>query len=565
MPETSLLTVSETDSRKPEYRQTVDFRLPELSHGISDDGDNSNQFIINLDSDASSEFDSDVEDDKGTSSDNGNSYAGLGLTETLIAEIEDGEYVCLICTADLGARDEIWNCEECHRVYHLDCATMWAEKSTKANSELKKPANGWACPSCMAITKKIPTEYKCWCRKVQAPKYFGLTPHSCGQTCGQTLACGHRCTSICHPGPHPECCAMGPKVTCFCGSKDVQAPCVVTPYDGWSCGNVCNELLPCGEHRCQRKCHGGLCYDCDSIEQAVCYCGDTTKDLVCSQKKKRKSCRLRNGSLETWTGFFSCEKMSTRYFNCNNHKYSFKCGPRSLTDFSCPFTPKDSDTCPCGSSIVLDLLGHPRLDCSEPIPLCDNVCSKTLPCGHKCPFTCHFGDCPGCPQISEAMCRCGYQKFTVPCSLKADGISPFCHRRCGAKMHCRRHRCTQICCPHEKSARALEKSSKLGRSLTPRPVDQYPSEHVCQKECGNLKNCKNHRCTEPCHAGPCPPCMESSDEDIACACGRTVHQAPVRCGTQLPRCPHSCIKSRSCGHPMADHPCHDDSEECPKW
>lgn len=502
------------------------------------------------------------DDSESDSNDRIRAYENLDLTESLIAEIEDGEYMCLICAGELDARTEIWNCEYCYRVYHLGCATAWAEKSTKNNSALKEKIKGWACPSCMKVVQKIPREYKCWCRKTTKPMYMGLTPHSCAQTCGQTLPCGHRCTSICHPGPHRECCSMGPSIKCFCGNTQRQLPCVMTKYDGWSCGTVCNELLPCGQHKCKRKCHNGLCYDCDTKLPSKCYCGDTAKDIDCARRRKRTTCRvLENGDVEQFTGVFACDKPSKGLYTCKKHEYEFPCGPRKPEDFECPRTPRDSDTCPCGSSLVLDILGHPRLSCAEEIPLCGKVCGRDLPCGHKCLYDCHVGECLTCPQISKMHCRCGQQIFSVPCSLKVHHETPFCRRRCTAKLRCRRHRCAEVCCKHERSARILEKSGEA-RNLA---KEKWPEVHLCDKVCNTLKNCKVHRCTEPCHSGDCPKCMESSNDDWSCPCGRTILRAPIRCGTIMPKCQSKCRRERTCGHPMSDHPCHPESDECPKW
>lgn len=502
-------------------------------------------------------------------------HQDLDLTESLIAELEDGEYMCLICAGEVDARTEIWNCSHCHRVYHLPCATAWAEKSTQKNqadNNNKKSKEGWPCPACMKTTKKIPREYKCWCRKTTNPMYLGIMPHSCGQTCGVTLECGHRCTAICHPGPHPDCCSMGPAIKCFCGDNQRQLPCVMTSYNGWSCGKICNELLPCGKHKCKRRCHDGLCYDCDTKIESKCYCGQTEKELECAYLREKKCSKLittldddnddEKESVESWIGYFECEKLSTGLYSCRNHEYSFSCKPHKKEDFICPLTPKDTDTCPCGSSLVLDILGHPRLSCKEEIPLCGNVCNKLLPCGHKCLFDCHYGDCPDCPQVNKSHCRCGQEIFLVPCKTIALGEKPACHHKCTAKLQCGRHRCTEICCSEEKTAKALQKSGQAWKLTR----EEWPEVHRCDRVCNILKNCKIHKCTEPCHQGPCKPCMESSNEDYVCPCGQTVVRAPIRCGTVMPKCSHLCTRQReNCEHPMAEHVCHDPAvTPCPK-
>eukprot|EP00898_Chlorokybus_atmophyticus_P003433 jgi/Chlat1/4090/Chrsp26S04129 len=63
-----------------------------------------------------------------------------------------------------------------------------------------------------------------------------------------------------------------------------------------------------------------------------------------------------------------------------------------------------------------------------------------------------------------------------------------------------------------------------------------------------------------CHSGYCPPCLQASMEELSCACGRTVLQPPVPCGTALPPCPYPCIIPQTCGH-RPKHTCHEG--DCP--
>lgn len=481
-------------------------------------------------------------------------YEHLDLTERISAEIEDGDYSCLICSEPVTAKTAIWDCKSCYRVYHLQCTSAWATKSCETNIGSKEKIKGWNCPSCSNVTEKIPKDYKCWCKKLSNPQYLGLIPHSCGQTCGVTLECGHKCTAICHPGPHNECVAMGPSIECFCGDKSKQLPCIMTKYEGWSCEKTCGELLPCGRHECKQRCHKGLCYDCDAIETSTCYCAQETKNLPC-KRQRQKICY--NTSGEKWIGTHSCDNDVTGFYTCGKHEFKLKCSSRSSSDFECPLIPKDNETCPCGANLVRDILGHPRVTCEDVIPTCGNVCNKNLSCGHKCIYSCHSGPCPDCPQNTKSHCSCGQQIYIVPCKSIAKGEKPACRRRCTAKTNCGRHRCEEICCSEERAAKKLEKARIWNRP-------SWPKVHQCTRVCGQLKRCKNHRCTEICHQGPCPPCLESSSEDWVCPCGLTIMRAPIRCGSILPKCPYKCKRIRECGHPMTDHLCHNDDEECPK-
>ena len=58
------------------------------------------------------------------------------------------------------------------------------------------------------------------------------------------------------------------------------APCVlintVTPL----IFQVCNKVLSCGHHRCERLCHADNCGDCPRTGERKCPCGQTSKYVV---------------------------------------------------------------------------------------------------------------------------------------------------------------------------------------------------------------------------------------------------------------------------------------------
>lgn len=71
--------------------------------------------------------------------------------------------------------------------------------------------------------------------------------------------------------------------------------------------------------------------------------------------------------------------------------------------------PETVTTCPCQRMSVLP---SERQDCSDPIPLCKNICKKFLGCGtdtdpHFCNAKCHTGQCPPCQKKKKVKCRCG--------------------------------------------------------------------------------------------------------------------------------------------------------------
>ena len=139
-------------------------------------------------------------------------------------------------------------------------------------------------------------------------------------------------------------------------------------------------------------------------------------------------------------------------------------------------------------------------------------------------------------------------------------------KRCTAMMNCRRHRCTETCCEYESIALERERLRKKKlRNNTSSNDEDIELRHQCDYVCNKMLNCGKHKCARMCHAGPCLPCMESSPDDWHCPCGRTVLQAPIRCGSMLPTCTHPCLIEPGCGHPRVEHECHDANVvECPK-
>ncbi|VVT45802.1 uncharacterized protein SAPINGB_P000898 [Magnusiomyces paraingens] len=496
-------------------------------------------------------------------------YDKLDLAESLLAEIEDGQYICLVCADELDAKSPIWNCSVCYRVYHLPCIKQWAEKSLAFRADSPDPTvESWKCPSCSTTSSMIPREYRCWCKKELNPTYDGIAPHSCGQTCAAPLSCIHKCMAICHPGPHPECTALGPMIKCYCAKKSKQLPCILTSYSGWQCNNICGELLPCGMHKCQKKCHQGLCGDCSEKINATCYCGETVLPVTCNNLEPKQSVEIdaeTGKQSKSWIGFFVCDKIQEGKYECNVHSYKLECNKRTADTYKCPLRPVEGETCPCGKSPVTDILGHPRSSCEETIPTCGQVCDKKLKCGHTCKYPCHEGECPRCYFVTDMRCRCGYNRFLVPCGFAVTGEKPICARRCTGNLNCRRHRCTNVCCEFEKKAIKYGKNAVWGKgySVYDETIErEYKEKHGCTQTCNAMLNCGKHRCNKECHVRPCGPCLESSSEDWVCPCGRTILRAPVRCGTMLPTCPYECTRPTLCGHPTPKHPCHGDDKEC---
>ncbi|KUJ22890.1 uncharacterized protein LY89DRAFT_704432 [Mollisia scopiformis] len=490
-------------------------------------------------------------------------------------DIANGQYECVICTNEVLPNSKIWTCKTCWSVLHISCVKKWSKNEVSThqqravdNGELPPPRQ-WRCPGCNLPKRELPNNYTCWCEKEIEPRSIpGLPPHSCGQSCGKSRAghCPHPCELMCHAGPCPPCHSMGPSLSCFCGKETSSRRCIDTNYEaGWSCEQVCDELLPCGLHTCQRSCHEGLCGDCDVMVESKCFCGRVEKELPCSEREDEMESQIDD---KTWMGSFNCGTECRRPYDCGvaDHVCESTCHPQDPEPAHCPFSPDVVTHCPCGKTPIDSLIPEPRKDCTEPIPQCLEKCQKALSCGHVCQQICHNGECKRfCTQTVDITCRCGRTSSKSVCHQGTDE-PPMCPRVCRATMNCGRHECGERCCPGEKRAGERQASKRKHRALNAAPTgdDNVEPEHICLRTCGRALKCGNHSCALLCHKGPCASCLEAVFEEISCACGRTVLQPPQPCGTSPPECRFDCTRPSTCGHPPVKHQCHEDDESCPK-
>ncbi|ODV58960.1 Fap1p ASCRUDRAFT_77392 [Ascoidea rubescens DSM 1968] len=544
----------------------------QLHRDIQDSVGNSD----NDDTEEEDNDDGDDDDDSQNSIDNFNNHIDDdGLNTSILKEIAHGTYTCLICTCEIDFHSQIWPCIACYRVYDLDCIRDWAIRGSSTDSR-----HNWRCPSCNHKINQIPSNYYCWCKKVKNPPPNIFAPHSCSQSCNFPLQnCPHNCSLPCHPGPHIKVCSALVNLKCKCGAQQKSYPCLIAPYkDQWSCQLPCNQLMPCLVHRHNLICHSGLCGLCKIKLKTTCYCGKDSALKECYQLSPILCSNLENFS---WIGSYQCSsQICDTILDCGNldHRCTKNyCHPQSNDPSSsdyhrCILNPKVLTHCPCGKHLISDLLfGKKRLKCSDPVPTCNDICAKILPCGHTCYWKCHLDQIHSpCYRSIETKCSCGFNSFLVPCSFSQPGNKPKCQRKCQALKNCRRHRCNNICCSYEKIAfdrdRLKKKISRKGSSLSINNdhANNIESIHICSLPCEKLLSCKRHHCHLQDHPGKCPPCLESSSDDLLCACGKTVLiPAPVRCGSlPIVSCQYQCHRPSSCGHKIS-HLCHQDDVQCP--
>ncbi|ODV82189.1 uncharacterized protein CANTADRAFT_88109 [Suhomyces tanzawaensis NRRL Y-17324] len=500
-----------------------------------------------------------AESEPESESESDDDYTNETLSSTITREIQQGTYVCLVCTSEIDHTSKVWSCRSCYRVYDLDCIKDWAIRGSSTD----KSSKNWRCPSCNIATNKIPSRFTCWCGQVTNPTNNPLVPFSCGNSCTYKYeSCIHSCSSICHPGSHPICGAMGPTMKCHCGNMQKQLPCLITPYEtGWACPDPCEVTLCDFGHKCPRGCHLGFCGLCDIDINILCYCGKEHLDIKCSEKDL-KECQDKDGV--QWVGGVACSNKTRVFYDCEVHFEDYSCQPLSFESAVCKMAPSQVTTCYCGKTTIQD---KDRTKCTDPIPECESMCEKPLPCGCVCLMKCHEGECE-CHNYFDVKCSCGNETFMVPCKFIQDGHKPRCTHKCQALLNCRKHYHREQCCAYERVAQERERHKKKAirnnvRTNFEDDIMSLEPAHICTRPCNRLKACGAHYCEALCHNGPCGVCLESSNEDLVCHCGKTRIEAPVRCGTKLV-CHEQCVRDKACGHRREIHECHEDSVNCPK-
>lgn len=221
-------------------------------------------------------------------------------------------------------------------------------------------------------------------------------------------------------------------------------------------------------------------------------------------------------------------KAFSRPFVCGTHKCSKTCHPPSLIAPKCPYSPSVVSHCPCGKHALSDANVRSyfgdntklvRTACIDPIPTCLSLCERPLEgCTHACQASCHTGPCPPCEVTIVRPCRCGATTRSLICSTttaETESTALLCNKPCGALRACGHHQCTRLCCPLANLAIPISKGKKKSASNSVGAdfvdVDGW---HLCDFVCGKTLNCGNHRCEEQDHRGSCPPCLQSSFEEV---------------------------------------------------
>ena len=207
----------------------------------------------------------------------------------------------------------------------------------------------------------------------------------CGNICDQLLDCQiHHCTLDCHTGACNPC-SVVVEQKCFCTQQTRKLACSLnnTSETKFECGLVCSNLLECGKHQCDRKCHAGSCGSCSYQVAKVIFC-PCGKMKLADLYKKKKSIIERKDCMDPVP---VCGQICGRILTC---------GPME---------------------------NH-----------------------HSCLVLCHEGPCPPCCSTSIRRCRCGRNEKEIPCPELESTSEVLCEKRCNKKRQCGRHKCIQNCC-----------------------------------------------------------------------------------------------------------------------
>ncbi|KAI5969309.1 FAP1 [Candida margitis] len=484
------------------------------------------------------------------------------LESTILSEIQQGQYICLVCTGEIDQDSTVWACQECFRVYDLDCILDWAVRGSSTN----KTNRTWRCPACNHETKVLPKKFTCWCGKVKNPAKNPLMPFSCGSLCNYKYPdCIHRCLNTCHPGKHPVCGASGPVMKCHCGKEKKQLPCIITPYKkGWKCDSPCGKKVCDLNHKCAKGCHGGSCGKCQKKVEYKCYCGDTKLKTKC-HKRKPVQCSDHNG--KKWIGGGSCGKVKKYYYDCGEHYETFACQPPPKMDHSkCKYSPDVISTCYCGSTKV-DSSNRTKCtdsvaECAnqvalererakkkavrnnlrrtlrddimliEAVHICTQTCNRLKACGqHQCQAMCHSGPCEVCLESTseDLVCNCG--KTVIPAPVRC-GTELVCHEQCTRPTACGHrpepHECHNDDVPCPKCTVLVKKTCECG-ARSDLPGIMCSQERVsCGKMCMAPKEC-GHPCLRTCSS----KCTKDNVHVHA-------NQCMVKCQKVRKNCPHLC-------------------------
>ncbi|XP_062519422.1 transcriptional repressor NF-X1-like isoform X2 [Corticium candelabrum] len=415
-------------------------------------------------------------------------------------------------------------CSQASRVG--SCGQICGKQRDCGRHTCNQPCHTGLCQPCeQSLTL---TCFCCKTKKMVSCSSMSVTDNgfSCGEPCGRPLDCkNHSCEQQCHPDGCPSCPLLPRSVhRCPCSQTPIiellakpRTSCL-DPIP--TCDNVCGKQLTCGNlcqgrsHYCQSRCHVVACPPCVMVTQARCQCGQTVKEIPCSEFcpnevlvcdrlcNKKKNCGRHRCSQRCCSDTeHLCLLLCNKLLRCGRHRCEEQCHQGHCPP--CYNAGFDELRCHCGAQVI-----YPPIPCGTLLPSCDQPCFRIHDCSHPVLHNCHGDEtCPPCPMLVSRMCMGGHRKCAnIPCHMKK--VS--CGSACGRLLACGQHTCKRSC--HEGAC--LEGDS------------------VCTQPCALLRSC-GHECGAACHPGsPCPKLVCKVDVRATCKCGRKTDLVPCMFGSE---------------------------------
>ncbi|CAD6188192.1 unnamed protein product [Caenorhabditis auriculariae] len=211
---------------------------------------------------------------------------------------------------------------------------------------------------------------------------------------------------------------------------------------------------------------------------------------------------------------------------------------------------------------------NPTFELGSTPHTCDGVCEKKRgpDCPHPCTDRCHPGPCNECPLQVVRTCNCGAEEKTVRCGSK---IVMKCEKVCGKMLKCGNHRCTNVC--HSGDCDSCNERvfqvcycGKENREVSCGNDPQ--TSFSCKSPCRGTYSCGIHKCERRCHEkwdNGCGDCPMSAAKVTHCPCGKkSLDELKVvrsECTDAIPTCEAVCGKILECGSKGRNHRC---AEKC---
>lgn len=195
------------------------------------------------------------------------------------------------------------------------------------------------------------------------------------------------------------------------------------------------------------------------------------------------------------------------------------------------YTEEAKCSCYCGKHIYE--IGSKKNDGNS----CGEICDKKLKCGiHRCKRICHRNECDICDERIEIRCCCGKNSKEIICGKEKHEF--YCNEICNKTLECG-HKCILKCHPGKciKCNKTHIIQCNCGNET--KEVNCNIKSFQCERICNNLLECGNHRCSLRCHKiGECMKC--ELYEERYCPCGRTKYVHYNCLEKEVPTCDNIC-------------------------